>query len=149
MISCICNCNLSHLCKICRSFMPYLNPFTYARTMSPEDTFGIISYSNIVRHDQWPAFLYNLITISSHLNFLLTDRTLRQGSLSTSLLRQGSLSQYNSRYQLALVKLIQHHHHIKSTQLQYIHSIYCSHSEIVLLTSSNIEVSTIYILAHT
>ena len=93
MISRICNRNLSRLCKICRSFMPYLNPFTYARTMSRKDTFGIISYSNIVRHDQWPAFLYNLITISSHLNFLLTDRTLRQGSLSTSLLRQGSLSQ--------------------------------------------------------
>ena len=73
--------------------MPYLNPFTYARTMSPEDTFGIISYSNIVRHDQWPAFLYNLITISYYLNSLLIDRTLRQGSLSTSLLRQGSLSQ--------------------------------------------------------
>ena len=60
-----------------------------------EILFGIISYLNIVRLEQWHDFLYNLITISSHLNFLLTDRTLRQGSLSISLLRQGSLSQYN------------------------------------------------------
>ena len=69
MISRICNRNLSRLCKIRRSFMPYLNPFTYARTMSPKDTFGIISYSNIVRHDQWSAFLYNLIQISYYSYF--------------------------------------------------------------------------------
>ena len=54
--------------------MPYLNPFTYARTMSPKDTFGIISYSNIVRHDQWPAFLYNLIQISYYSYFYYLSR---------------------------------------------------------------------------
>ena len=49
--------------------MSYLNPFTYARTMSPEDTFGIISHSNIVRHDQWHAFLYKLIQLSYYFYF--------------------------------------------------------------------------------
>ena len=69
MISRICNRNPSRLCEICRSFMSYLNPFTYARTMSPEDTVGIISHSNIVRHDQWHAFLYKLIQLSYYLYF--------------------------------------------------------------------------------
>ena len=39
MISRICNRNLSHLFKMYRTFMPHLNPFIHARTMSPEDTF--------------------------------------------------------------------------------------------------------------
>ena len=67
--------------------MPYLNPFTYARTMSPKDTFGIISYSNIVRHDLWSAFLYNLIQISSIPYYLLTGRNLRKGAASIAYLR--------------------------------------------------------------
>ena len=69
MISRICNRNRSRLCKICRSFM-HIWIRSFLRVRCPlKILLGIISHSNIVRHDQWPAFLYNLIQISYYSYF--------------------------------------------------------------------------------
>ncbi len=61
MISRICNRNRSRLCKICRSFMHIWIRSSLRVRCLLKILLGIISHSNIVRHDQWPAFLYNLI----------------------------------------------------------------------------------------
>ena len=61
----VCNRNLLHPPKICRSFM-----HIWIRSPIRVILLGIISYSNIVRHDQWHAFLNNLIQISSIPHYL-------------------------------------------------------------------------------
>jgi hypothetical protein len=66
---------------------------SYAYDEPWEYEFAVKGLSHIQILFLWSTFLYNLITISSNLNFLLTKRTLHQGSLSSSLRLTQSKSQ--------------------------------------------------------
>jgi hypothetical protein len=72
-------CNLSCPYNICRSSSIFESVHLYA-AMSPEDTIRDCHISKYC-YDVIGGMLSCIITISSHLNFLLIDRTLRQGSL--------------------------------------------------------------------